>query len=342
MPFGWAAAATIGAAAIGANASRKASKDAANASAEATAAGERATESADRIAARQADLAETQYRNHLDNIQPRTTRAMDRAAEVADLVEARASKQFDFEYDNAQRYSGRYWNTQVPLEDTIISEARAAGSDAEQARQAGLATADTRRSFASMRDMVARDSARRGVNPNSGAAMALARQAATAEALGVASAATGARSRERQVGFARRTDAAALGRGLPGFSGTSTQLANSANNTGLATAPVGINAVGAGAGINNAGFGAASSMFGQSLGSSMSGFNAGTAGFNARDRAMGTAYNSPAQSIYGSIAGAGLRFGASRLAGQNPGGWGFGGYNSAGYGSVDPNAFGDG
>lgn len=307
---------------IGAAASKDASRKAGNAS-------RHAVDASERAAGRQADLAERQYQDYLDTIQPRQFAEMDRAIAASRTTEERASKQFDFEYGNSQKYADRYWGVQAPLEDGLIEEAKVSGSEAEQGRQAGLALADVTQRYSAMRGQVQRESDRRGVNPNSGAAMAMARQAAQAEALAGAGAATQARGRERQVGFARRAEVAALGRGLPGFSSNSSSLAGGFNVTGVNAGGAGLGAVGASSGISNGAYGTGSNLWGAS-GASARG------GFGASNDALRTAYGSPMQTAFGNIAGGLAGYGFSNF-GRGGGGNSFAAYDTTGYG-INPSA----
>ncbi len=301
MPFGWVAAATVAGAAISSDASRRASNKAADAS-------NYAVDASKEAAQRQADLAERQYSDYREEIRPRELAELDRSTAASRAAEERAGKQFDFEYGNSQKYSDRYWNTQVPLEDSLVEDAQKFSTDAEYERQAGMATSDVRGNFERMRSAMDRDSQRRGVNPGSGAAMALAQEAATAEALAGAGASTSARFNAQQVGFQRRADVAALGRGLPGFSAGSSQLANGVNNTGLNAGQAGLGAVSAASGINNAAASTGSNLWGASV-------NTAATGANAFNQSLNTAYRSPSNTFAGSIAGGMSQYGFNRLGG---------------------------
>jgi hypothetical protein len=98
---------------------------------------------------------------------------------------------------------------------------------------AGQAAAAAGRAFGVQQDMSQRAMAARGVNPNSGAAMALQAQGNLGLAAQRANAMTGARTQAEQLGFARRMDVTGLGRGLAGASTAAYQGATGAGTAGM-------------------------------------------------------------------------------------------------------------
>jgi hypothetical protein len=78
--------------------------------------------------------------------------------------------------------------------------------------------------------------AARGVNPNSGAGMAMQTQGNLGLAAQRANAMTGARNQAEQMGYARRLDVTGLGRGLAGASTAAYQGATGAGSAGMNTA----------------------------------------------------------------------------------------------------------
>lgn len=194
---------------------------------------DRALDMTGRAADRQAQLAELQFANYMDKIQPGLLSDAAWARERAKVVAGQSDKLYADQVDDAGFYRDRWRGVQVPLEDQIIAQAKELGAPAEQERQAGLALADVRGQGAMMRDAMARRNASMGINPASASAMALAQDAFTAEGLAGAGAMTTARASAKDRGRAALMDAAALGRGLPGFSASSYGGANSASGTGL-------------------------------------------------------------------------------------------------------------
>lgn len=192
-----------------------------------------ANTTAKEISQRQLDMTDAQYQNYLKNFQPLLLDSLKTSTDNAKTTQEQSNKLFGLTYDDAERYSKRWQDVQVPLEDEIIGNARMLGTKEEQDRITGLAMADTRQAYAAMQEQSNRDSARRGVNPNSGAAAALARQAYLSEALALSGNANSARFAAQDRYRAGLTDAAALGRGLPGFSSSAANSATGAGGLGV-------------------------------------------------------------------------------------------------------------
>jgi hypothetical protein len=299
------AAAVVGSAVVGAAASKSASKKAASAS-------QYAVDASSDAADRQADLAERQYDDYYNDVRPGQLADAKWASERARTVAGQADQLYADQMDDASFYRDRFRNTQVPLEDEIISNARKLGTADEQDRLSGLAVADTRGAFADMRAMSARASARQGLNPGSGAAQALAEEAFAAEALTGASNGTKSRFAAMDRYRSGLTDAAALGRGLPGFSSSSSGGATAAGGLSLQAAPVGVGAYGAFQGTANGAMSTAGGLWGNSA-------NTAAVGVNAFNQSLQTAYKDPMQSVYGSVAGLGTSY-AGLQYGIKPGG----------------------
>lgn len=192
-----------------------------------------ANETTKEISQRQLDATDAQYQNYLKNFQPLLLDSLKTSTDNAKTTQEQSNKLFGLTYDDAERYSKRWQDVQVPLEDEIIGNARMLGTKEEQDRITGLAMADTRQAYAAMQEQSNRDSARRGVNPNSGAAAALAQQAYLSEALALSGNANSARFAAQDRYRAGLTDAAALGRGLPGFSSSAANSATGAGSLGV-------------------------------------------------------------------------------------------------------------
>lgn len=117
-----------------------------------------------------------------------------------------------------------YNTTYRPIEQRVAQEAMDAGSAAEQDRMAGKAGIDVQRQLDTQRGVTERNMASMGVNPNSGRFVGVSR---TSEILGAAARAgaeTGAREREKIMGEAKRSAAAAMGRGMTGTALTGIQV----------------------------------------------------------------------------------------------------------------------
>lgn len=283
------AAAVIGSTVVGAVGSSMAADSAEEASQYAV--------DANRAAAdRQAALAERQYNDYLQYFQPALLAQMNQSMEGAAAAENRAQAQFEQQAAEAARMSQRYWGVQVPLEDQMIQQARNYNTEAERDRMAAEARGDVAMAFDSQRDQMNRELGRMGVNPNDGRGLAMRQQSHNQEALATASAANKTREAARQIGWSRLGEVAALGRGLPGFNTTSSQIALGWSNSGLQAANAGMNNAVAASNANNGAYQTASNMYSQSGQSAM---NAN----NAYNSALQTAYNSPLMSSLGGTNG---------------------------------------
>lgn len=147
-------------------------------------------------------------------------------------------RQISSEYHN--RNKTVFW----PLEDTIVKEANAFDTPERREAEAGKAVADVGAQIDGERQAMVRNQQRMGVNPNSGNAIAMGNQMSLAAASAKGKAATAARDKIETQGFARKMDAASLGRGLPSAQATAASTATQAGNAAVsaAYAPVTANA----------------------------------------------------------------------------------------------------
>jgi hypothetical protein len=122
-----------------------------------------------------------------------------------------------------------------PVERGLVADAERFSTEGFREQQARDAAAATGRAFGVQQDMSQRAMASRGVNPNSGAAMALQAQGNLGLAAQRANAMTGARTQAEQLGFARRMDVTGLGRGLSGTSQGAYGAATGAGSAGINT-----------------------------------------------------------------------------------------------------------
>ncbi|XVJ69962.1 MAG: hypothetical protein HEQ39_10100 [Rhizobacter sp.] len=171
------------------------------------------------------------YRDAYEDQAPQRQQAADRAQEVSDaqLSSMRTNQRL------AQDYADYQANTFRPMEREIVNEAKNYDTNARRDEAAGAAIADVSQQAASARDMQQRNMARMGVNPNDGKFAAMSNQMTMQEALGRASAGTQARRNVEMQGFARRMDAANMGRGLASNQATSAGIALNAGNSAAAT-----------------------------------------------------------------------------------------------------------
>lgn len=190
------------------------------------------------------DLAVRQQDYFEKNFAPKLLDQMDQSLALSREQAAKQSELQDFNMGLAKKYDQRYWYTQVPLEDELIGKARSYNESAEQERMAGQAGADVAQSFDAGRGALGRQL--RGMNINLGSAGAVSAmgQMATEEALAKAGAMNKTREAARQLGWQRMGEAAALGRGLPGFGQGSSQLALGAGQASLGASTAGLGAIG--------------------------------------------------------------------------------------------------
>ena len=184
-----------------------------------------------------------------------------------------------------------------PMEQAIVSSAQNYDTQARRDSEAGKAMADVTQGFSSVRDQNTRAMSRMGVNPSSGRMQAMGNQTAIAQAGAQAQAATGARQNVETQGYARRMDAANLGRGLASNQATSAGVALNAGNSAVSNA-----------GQTLAQGNQAAAQMGQGWGTAISG-------------------NNSAGQLYGQAAQlAGQDNGMMGMLGQVAGGWAGGGF----------------
>lgn len=133
-----------------------------------------------------------------------------------------------------------YWNYQKntfrPLEQGIVADAQNYDTAARRDAAAAEGVADVGMQAEIARQAQTRQQQRMGVNPASGKAMALQGQMGLAEAAAKAGAGNAARDKIELQGFARKMDAANLGRGLASSQATSAGVALNAGNSAVSNA----------------------------------------------------------------------------------------------------------
>jgi hypothetical protein len=147
------------------------------------------------------------------------------------------------------------------MQDTMINDANSFNSEARQDQLVGEAQSEVNSAFANAKTQQAQALARRGVNPNSGKALALGNQSAIAQASALAGASNRARAAGRQEGYA---------------------MTDRATNALAGYPAMGMAATGAGAGLGMAGSGLANSaLIGMNAGAGQAAGVAGAMGSNA-------------------------------------------------------------
>ena len=159
-------------------------------------------------------------------------------AEMAPLARRVAAQQMaaqQQQMDQAQDYYNYQQQTFRPVEQGLVRDAERFSTEGYREQQARDAAAAAGRAFGVTQDAAARAAASRGVNPNSGAGMALQSQNMLGLSAQRANAMTGARNQAEQMGFARRMDVTGLGRGLAGASTAAYHGATGAGSAGVNT-----------------------------------------------------------------------------------------------------------
>lgn len=149
------------------------------------------------------------------------------------------------------------------VQDRLVNDASSFDTEARREELAGQAGADVTRSFDAARGQSMRALMAKGVNPNSGQALAAENQMRVAQALGTAGAKNNARTAARQEGRMLQDRANNALAGYPSMSAMAT-------GQGAGFGASGINLVNAGGGGMNAGFSQVGQMGGQ-MGSNATG-----------------------------------------------------------------------
>lgn len=150
--------------------------------------------------------------------------AADREAMLQDRQLALAEKQDARSEQLFQQYKELY----MPAERKLVADAF--GNELSPAAAESRATADVRDAMASAKDSNMRRTRSLGIDPSSGASLALDRDTDLAGARIEAGARTRARESTRDRNFARQADVLSIGRGLPATATSMTAAAQSGVN----------------------------------------------------------------------------------------------------------------
>lgn len=189
-----------------------------------------------------------------------------------------------------------------PVERGLVQQAMDFNTADYRNQLASQAAADAARAFSATQAATQRAQAARGVNPNSGAAQAMATQTNLGLAANRAATMTGTRRQAEQLGFARQMDVTGLGRGLSGAS-----LGAYSGATGAGTAATG-NLMAPG-NQYTAGMSQASNTFGQ-------GFQIQNQGLSNILGTQANVYNNAMNSrgeMFGTLLGAGAKLGSAAI-----------------------------
>lgn len=162
---------------------------------------------------------------------PLREQAAAKANEVSDAQLASMRQNDEISRD----YWGYQKNTFRPMEQAIVEGAKNYDTAARRDQKAAQAIADVQQQADATQMQQMRGMLRMGVNPSSPKFAAMSNQMTMATALGKASAATKAREGVEMQGYARKMDAANLGRNLASNQATSAGVALNAGNSAAAT-----------------------------------------------------------------------------------------------------------
>lgn len=179
--------------------------------------------------------------------------AQERANKISDQQLDQMRQASDMSQEQYQRYKSRF----QPTEDRIVAEANNYDTVDRQNSEAAKASTDVQNQYVAALAAQDADLKSMGVNPNDGRYAAMKQQGTTAAALAQAQAANAARQNVQQQGWARRMDAAGLGRGVVSNQATQAGIASQAGAGALNASNSGLAAGQSGVGIMQNGYGGA-------------------------------------------------------------------------------------
>jgi hypothetical protein len=181
---------------------------------------------------------------------PMQEKLANKAYEVADqqLTSSKANDALAADYADYNKTTFR------PLEQGIVADAEGYDTPAKRQAAADSAVAGVDLQMSRNNEAAARAMAANGINPGSTRAMSVREGQGVDQALGAASAAYNARKGVETVGYARKMDAASLGRGLASSQATSAQVALTAGNNAVSNTSAPINPMNQSTQANGAGF----------------------------------------------------------------------------------------
>lgn len=208
----------------------------------------------------------------------------------------------------AAEYADYNRTTFRPLEQGLVSDAQAFDTPGRRAQASAEAQAGVESNFGASMQGLNRALQRTGVSVGDGRYLASMRDAAFEKAKAVTGATSAAEKNVETQGWARKMDAASLGRGLPSAQATSAGIALNAGNSAVGNGMQALNAQMSGAGLVNQGYSGA--LQGMSTAGSLYGQAANQYGQQAQQAGAGL-------SALGSIAGqwAGSKAGSTAIAG---------------------------
>ncbi|KGH29237.1 tail fiber domain-containing protein [Comamonas thiooxydans] len=176
------------------------------------------------------------------------------ATAIADQVSRSQLDAQNLQNKVAQAGYEDYTNTYRPLEQKLVADAQNYDTPERRAAEAASASADVATSIAAQRGATMRAMERSGVNPASSKVMALQGSMDIGAAKAQAGAANQAMRNVEQQGYARRMDAANLGRNIASAQGTNASIASQIGAGAVGSANAGLGAATSGQGILNSGY----------------------------------------------------------------------------------------
>lgn len=162
----------------------------------------------------------------------------------------------------AQEYSDYEKNTYRPLEKSIVDSAQNYDTDAKREQLAAQGIADVASAADRQRRAVTDQMAQYGINPNSNRFAFINAQLGQEEGAARAGAANKARTDAEQLGYARKLDAASLGRNLSSNASTAYGIATTAGNSSVNSGSAGIGTMSAPGAALSSSYGQTSNMYG--------------------------------------------------------------------------------
>lgn len=212
--------------------------------------------------------------------------------------------------ERADEYSAYEKGTYRPLEQSIVKDAMEYSTEGKREELARSAASDISQGFSNARDQQNRSLARLGVNPNSNRFAALNNQLTMDQAATQAGAMTKARTEAEGLGFARRMDAASLGRNLASNASTAYGVSINAGNSAGQNMNASLNGMNQGyqtaISANNGaigGYGTAGNIYGQEFNGRMQGYQADQASSGAMWKGIGALAGGVMSGGTGSIGG---------------------------------------
>ena len=142
----------------------------------------------------------------------------DRSAPILESIANQQMAAQSEQMAQARDYYNYQRDTYRPLERGIVADAQRFNTEAYRNQVASQAAADSGVAFGISQQQNQRAMAAMGANPNSGRFAGMQNATGLQQAALRANAMTGARNQAQQMGYARKLDAAGLGRGLAGAS----------------------------------------------------------------------------------------------------------------------------